>query len=197
MLFLENCWGLDDFCCSQESSIFHLDFTYWSIGSSSYFLDENVVFEIAFLLDFGKGVPLDWYFSERVFYPLKIIIILVIFAILTFISFGLSHVGFGGFNRLCFLYFLNWFRWLFYNRSFHFHLDSLLKHDGLDIEEVNFFWKVLLVVNFEFVSFLFGIMRLIDLWIDNDLWSLGFFCDDATIFYIPHCVIKFRNRIKM
>ena len=70
----------------------------------------------------------------------------------------------------------------------YFDLDGFLEEDGFDIEELYFFWKIFFVVYFELIGSLFIEIGLSWIGIDDDLWALGFFFDDGTIFYISHCL---------
>lgn len=72
--------------------------------------------------------------------------------------------------------------------SLYFHLDSFLEEDRFDIEELYFFGKIFLIIDFEFIGSLLVEIGLTRLWIDDDLWAFGFFFDDGTIFYISHCL---------
>jgi hypothetical protein len=58
---------------------------------------------------------------------------------------------------------------LLYNRWLSFNLDSFLKEDGFNIEELYFFWMVFLVVDFKLVGFLFIVIGLTRCGIDDYL----------------------------
>ena len=69
-----------------------------------------------------------------------------------------------------------------------FDLDSFLEENGFDIEELYFFWQILLIVDFELIGSLFVKIGLAGFGIDDNLWAFGLFFDDGTIFYISHCL---------
>lgn len=160
VLFLfENSRGFNDFCSSKKTSIFHFDFANGTICSSSNLFDEDIIFEIGFLLNFGEGIPFNRNLIKCLLdsFILFVILIILIFFIdfplfitLTFSCLSWAFHLFRAIGRL-------W--WFLIHCILDFYRDRSLEWDWLDIEELNFLWEVLLAVSLQFICFLL-----------NELW---------------------------
>ena len=59
ILLLKNSRRLNNLSSPQQPPILHLDLTHTAIGALANFLNKHIILQIAFLLDFSEGIPLN------------------------------------------------------------------------------------------------------------------------------------------
>ncbi len=75
ILLLENGCRLNNLGGPQQPPILHLDLADTAIGALANFLNKHIILQIAFLLDFSEGIPLN---GDLAYGPLDTTIVILV-----------------------------------------------------------------------------------------------------------------------